>query len=163
MVFSFSSRQCGSPQHSPRPPALVLEGFSSEERLEPGPGPSDAPAARPPHVPKHVRPCHVGQKVAMMMMPPVGSRTTCLVTPCSQLSSQGPSPPKSRGFSIARDAGGYPDHPMKKGRKNFCLDELELFLVKKLLSGGRLRALSAHNRDRFLPCPSPPDPARVLI
>ena len=48
-------------------------------------------------------------------------------------------------------------------RKTFCLDELELFLVKKLLSGGRLRALSALNRDRFLPCPSPPDPARVLM
>ena len=63
LVFSFSSRQCGSPQHTPRPPALVLEGFSSGERLEPGPGPSDASAARPPHVPKHVRPYHVGQRV----------------------------------------------------------------------------------------------------
>ena len=44
-----------------------------------------------------------------------------------------------------------------------CLDELELFLVKKILSGDQLRALSALNRDRFLPRPSPPDPARVLM
>ena len=59
------------------------------------------------------------------------------------------------------------DSGLGQGRErlfpSLCLDELELFLVKKLLSGGRLRALSALNRDRFLPCPSPPDPARVLI
>ena len=58
------------------------------------------------------------------------------------------------------------DSGLGQGRErlfpSLCLDELELFLVKKLLSGGRLRALSALNRDRFLPCPSPPDPARVL-
>ena len=48
-----------------------------------------------------------------------------------------------------------------------CLDELELFLVIKLLKWrpveGTLRALSALNRDRFLLRPSPPDPARVLL
>ena len=58
------------------------------------------------------------------------------------------------------------DSGLGQGRErlfpSLCLDELELFLVKKLLSGGRLRALSALNRDRFLPRPSPPDPARVL-
>ena len=58
------------------------------------------------------------------------------------------------------------DSGLGQGRERLfpllCLNELELFLVKKLLSGGWLRALSALNRDRFLPCPSPPDPARVL-
>ena len=48
LVFSFSSRQCGTPQRSPRPPALVLEGFSSEERLEPGPGPLRCTSSSPP-------------------------------------------------------------------------------------------------------------------
>ena len=61
--FLFLLGSAGVPKHTPRPPALVLEGFSSGERLEPGPGPSDASAARPPHVPKHVRPYHVGQRV----------------------------------------------------------------------------------------------------
>ena len=73
-------------------------------------------------------PTMMGREFAMMMTPPAGSRTTCLVTPCSQLTPQGPSPPQSRGFSIARDAGGYPDHPMKKGRKTSALMNWNYFL-----------------------------------
>ena len=61
--FLFPRGSAGVPRHTPRPPALVLEGCSSGERLEPGPGPSDASAARHPPVPRHVRPCHVGQRV----------------------------------------------------------------------------------------------------
>ena len=77
------------------------------------------------------------------------------------------SPTQSRGFSLqrgeARPKGRVPGYPTKRGRKDFYLEELKLFLVKVSvlrLAGG---IISAPCQDRLTPCPFPPDPARVLM
>ena len=78
-----------------------------------------------------------------------------------------PSPTQSRGFSLqrgeARPKGRVPGYPTKRGRKNFYLEELKLFLVKGSvlrLAGG---IISAPCQDRFTPCPLPPSARPLLV
>ena len=107
----------------------------------------------------------LGRRFAMMMMSGrvpdhVFGGTVFLASPTR------PSPTQSRGFSLqrgeTRPKGRVPGYPTKRGRKNFYLEELKLFLVKVSvlrLAGG---IISAPCQDRFTPCPLPPS-ARPLL
>ena len=108
----------------------------------------------------------LGRRFAMMMMSGrvpdhVFGGTVFLASPTR------PSPTQSRGFSLqrgeARPKGRVPGYPTKRGRKNFYLEELKLFLVKVSvlrLAGG---IISAPCQDRFTPCPLPPSARPLLI
>ena len=96
----------------------------------------------------------LGRRFAMMMMSGrvpdhVFGGTVFLASPTR------PSPTQSRSFSLqsgeARPKGRVPGYPTKRGRKNFYLEELKLFLVKGSVWRPHARTASPRVRSRRVP------------
>ena len=129
LVFSFSSRQCGTPQRSPRPPALVLEGFSSEERLEPGPGPLRCTSSSPPSR-SHACPPPTcwAEGSRWWWCPRPGPRPRAWWHRVLSFPHRAPPLHRVEAFLFHAVREDDPDHPTKKGRKTSALRNWSYFL-----------------------------------
>ena len=82
--------------------------------------PSDAPAARPPHVPMHARPQHVGQKVRDDDDAP-GRVLDHVLGDTVFFPHRAPPPHRVEAFLFHAVREDGPDYPTKKGRKTSTL------------------------------------------
>ena len=129
LVFSFSSRQCGTPQRSPRPPALVLEGFSSEERLEPGPGPLRCTSSSPPSRSQACPPLTCWTEASRWWWcPRPGPRPRAWWHRVLSFPHRAPPLHRVEAFLFHAVREDDPDHPTKKGRKTSALRNWSYFL-----------------------------------
>ena len=129
LVFSFSSRQCGTPQRSPRPPALVPEGFSSEERLEPGPGPLRCTSSSPPSRSQACPPLTCWTEGSRWWWcPRPGPRPRAWWHRVLSFPHRAPPLHRVEAFLFHAVREDDPDHPTKKGRKTSTLRNWSYFL-----------------------------------